>query len=149
MTTLRLYPPIWFLLFSIIAFLVHWLWPLSFDLPIPLKMISIAIMVSGVVLAAWARATFRSYDTSANPFAEADCLVTTGPYRYSRNPMYMGMLLVLIGLGFWLQSLTALMVMPLFVYVINHCHIVPEEQRLMKRFGKSFNDYCATTRRWF
>lgn len=62
--------------------------------------------------------------------------------------MYLSLLLVLIGMGFWLQSLSALLLAPLFIYVINQRHIKPEEERLQRQFGQRYLDYCATTRRW-
>jgi protein-S-isoprenylcysteine O-methyltransferase Ste14 len=145
---LRLYPPILFLLFAALALAFSWIWPIFFPLPLPLKIFSILVAVLGVCLAVWARLVFLHQDTSVDPYAEADRLVTTGPYRYSRNPMYLSLLLVLIGMGFWLQSLSALLVAPLFFYVINQRHIKPEEERLQRQFGQYYLDYCATTRRW-
>ncbi len=145
---MRLYPPILFLLFAAVALALSWVWPFSFPLPIPLKIVSILVAVLGVCLAVWARLVFLYQDTNVDPYAEADRLVTTGPYQYSRNPMYLSLLLVLIGMGFWLQSLSALLLVPLFITVINQRHIKPEEARLQRQFGQRYLDYCVTTRRW-
>jgi protein-S-isoprenylcysteine O-methyltransferase Ste14 len=145
---LRIYPPIWFLLFAAAACILNWLWPVSFVLPLPLKSIAAVIVLLGGGLALWARMVFLLQDTSVDPYAEANRLVTTGPYRFSRNPMYLSLLLVLIGVGLWLQSLSSLLMALLFITVINQRHIRPEERRLEQQFGQRFVDYCETTRRW-
>jgi len=146
---LRLYPPIWFLLFAAAALLVDRLLPLSFELAEVAKPLSLLLALMGGLIALWAALLFRRHNTSAHPYAEASQLVTKGPYRYIRNPMYLGLLLLLIAVGLWLQSLSALLLAPLFVFVINRYNIVPEEERLMQRFGEAYRDYHRRTRRWF
>jgi protein-S-isoprenylcysteine O-methyltransferase Ste14 len=62
--------------------------------------------------------------------------------------MYLGLLLVLVAWVVWLQNLSGLLLPPLFVLVINRCHILPEERRLSARFGASYRSYLRRTRRW-
>jgi protein-S-isoprenylcysteine O-methyltransferase Ste14 len=145
---LRLYPPIWFLLFAASAWVLTWLWPLQLPLPAFLAPFAYLLAAGGGLLALWAAVTFRRHETTAHPYAEATTLVTRGPYRLSRNPMYLGLLLTLIALGLWLQSLSALLLAPLFVFVINRCNILPEERRLRVRFGGTYEAYLTQTRRW-
>lgn len=146
--TLRLYPPVWFLLFATAAGLLAWLWPIHLTLPALVKPLAILLAASGGVLALWAALLFWRHETTPLPYAEATSLVTSGPYRISRNPMYLGLLLTLIGLGLWLQSLSALLLAPLFVFVINRCNILPEERRLTATFGEVYVTYLSQTRRW-
>jgi protein-S-isoprenylcysteine O-methyltransferase Ste14 len=145
---LRLYPPVWFLLFAGAAGVLAWLWPLHLTLPALLQPVAYLLAASGGVLALWAALLFRRHKTTSHPYAEATSLVISGPYRFSRNPMYLGLLLTLIGLGLWLQSLSALLLAPLFVFVINRCNIIPEERRLIDCFGEVYEIYQAQTRRW-
>ncbi|MEJ2395879.1 MAG: isoprenylcysteine carboxylmethyltransferase family protein [Candidatus Thiodiazotropha sp.] len=145
---LRLYPPIWFLLFAAMALVLAWLWPLSIALPSFIHNFSFLLAASGGVLALWAALLFRRRQTTAHPYAVASALVTGGPYRISRNPMYLGLLLTLIAMGLWLQSLSALLLTPLFVFVINRCNILPEERRLTDQFGEPYKAYLSQTRRW-
>jgi protein-S-isoprenylcysteine O-methyltransferase Ste14 len=145
---LRLYPPIWFLLFAAMSWVLAWLWPLHLVLPAWVRPLSFLLAASGGVLAIWAALLFRRHDTTAHPYAVATSLVTQGPYRMSRNPMYLGLLLTLIALGLWLQSLSALLLTPLFVFVIDRCNILPEERLLSVHFGESYKAYLAQTRRW-
>jgi protein-S-isoprenylcysteine O-methyltransferase Ste14 len=145
---LRLYPPIWFALFALIALALAWLWPLHLPLPVFFHSLSLALAAVGGGFALWAALLFKRHNTTAHPYQEASRLVTRGPYRISRNPMYLGLLLTLIALGMWLQSLSALLLAPLFVFVINRCNILPEEQRLGARFGSEYEAYLTRTRRW-
>lgn len=145
---LRLYPPVWFLLFAAAAVVLAWLWPLQLTLPVFVQPLAFVLAASGGGLALWAALLFRRHQTTPHPYAEASSLVTSGPYRVTRNPMYLGLLLTLIGLGLWLQSLSALLLAPLFVYVINRCNILPEERRLTDSFGEAYETYQTQTRRW-
>jgi protein-S-isoprenylcysteine O-methyltransferase Ste14 len=145
---LRLYPPVWFLLFAGAAGVLAWLWPLHLPQLQPLQPLAYLFAAGGGGLALWAGLLFRRHKTTAHPYAEASSLVISGPYRFTRNPMYLGLLLTLIAWGLWLHSLSALLLAPLFVLVINRCNILPEERRLIDGFGEAYKAYQAQTRRW-
>jgi len=146
--SLRLYPPVWFLIFAAAALVANRLLPLSFALAEATRPLALLLTLVGGLIALWAAVLFRWHDTTAHPYAEASRLVTRGPYRYIRNPMYLGLLLLLIAIGLWLQSLSALLLSPLFILVINRCNILPEEQRLLQSFGEAYREYQSRTRRW-
>lgn len=99
-------------------------------------------------LAGWL--AFRRARTTVNPLspARASTLVVRGIYRHTRNPMYLGMLLVLAGWGVWLGNVLALLLLPLFVLTLNRLQIEPEERALRARFGEAFTQYAARVRRW-
>ena len=78
----------------------------------------------------------------------APCVVTRGVYRWTRNPMYLGMLVVLAGWAVWLGSAAALLGLPLSVLLLNRLQIGPEERILRERFGQDYIDYQARVRRW-
>ena len=75
-------------------------------------------------------------------------MVTRGVYRWTRNPMYLGMLVVLAGWAVWLGSAAALLGLPLSVLLLNRLQIGPEERILRERFGQDYIDYQARVRRW-
>ena len=75
------------------------------------------------------------------------CL-TTGLYRVTRNPMYLGMLLVLFGWAVFLSNLAALLIAPLFALYITRFQIIPEERVLAEKFGAAFMAYQSQVRRW-
>lgn len=144
----RLYPPLWFLLFVIAAVALTAIRPVTIGLGGAAEVLAIIIAIAGGLLALWARGLFHQARTPAHPYNDASNLVTWGAYRFSRNPMYLGLLLALTALVIWLQNLIGLVLPPLFVLVINRCHILPEEQRLTQQFGEVYINYLERTRRW-
>lgn len=105
--------------------------------------VGVAVAVAGVV-------TFRRARTTVNPMQpdRVSSMVTGGIYRYSRNPMYLGMLLVLAAWAAWLASVPTLIGLPVFVLYMNRFQIVPEERVLAHRFAAQYADYAQCTRRW-
>lgn len=93
---------------------------------------------------------FARQRTTFNPLApEASrALVTTGVYRFSRNPMYLAMLLLLAAWGLWLGNIASWLLLPLSVWLLNTLQIKPEERVLRARFGREFEDYARRVRRW-
>lgn len=93
---------------------------------------------------------FRVADTTVNPLTPdaSSTLVRTGVYRISRNPMYLGFLLLLLALAAYLANLLSLLLAVCFVPYMSRFQIVPEERMLTELFGDEFEDYKATVRRW-
>ena len=88
--------------------------------------------------------------TTINPLRpeKAEQLVISGLYRYSRNPMYVGLLLLLIGWLFLLGSLSPMIMLPAFILILNSQQIIPEEKVLEQKFGQQYKDYKHVVRRW-
>lgn len=93
---------------------------------------------------------FRKAHTTINPLRpdRAAAVVTMGVYRVTRNPMYLGLVLILLGLALYLASPWAVLGPPVFVAYITRYQIQPEERVLAARFGTPYTDYCAQVRRW-
>ncbi|WOP14531.1 isoprenylcysteine carboxylmethyltransferase family protein [Ottowia sp. SB7-C50] len=110
--------------------------------------LSIALAGGGFALAG--ALAFRRARTTVNPLSphRASALVTNGIYRFTRNPMYLGMLLVLAGWAVYLGNAVAFVGLPLFVAVLNALQIKPEERILRERFGEHFTRYAGRVRRW-
>lgn len=107
---------------------------------------SLAILIGLISLFQFLRSR-----TSVDPLAPAKAsrLVTGGLYRYSRNPMYLALLLLLLGWGLYLGNAFNTLVAAGFVYYMNTFQIVPEEEVLAQKFGKEYQKYCIMVRRWF
>jgi len=103
----------------------------------------------GLILTASTMA-FIQAKTTVNPMtpSQANQLVRTGLYRYSRNPMYLGMAAVLVGFALLLQNAIALVAPALFVLAITYLQIVPEERILARQFGQDFDSYRKSVARW-
>jgi protein-S-isoprenylcysteine O-methyltransferase Ste14 len=114
------------------------------------SMLAGAISLSGIAIA-WAGVSeFRRAQTTVDPTdpAKSSSVVTSGVYRYTRNPMYLGFLLVLAGWATWLSNLTAIVGPVFFVLYMNRFQILPEERILEARFGTPYEAYLQTVRRW-
>ena len=105
---------------------------------------------AGIVVALSGVLAFRRANTTVDPRVpqQSSSLVIRGIYRYSRNPMYVGFLLLLMAWAFYLSNAAALALLPLFVLHINRFQIVPEERFLLQKFGADYQAYCETVRRW-
>ena len=112
--------------------------------------LAIALALAGALVALAGVVAFRKHRTTVNPFTpeQSSSLVSTGIYRFSRNPMYLGFLLALAGLGALLANWASALLIPVFVAYMNRFQIQPEERALRQRFGQAFATYSATARRW-
>lgn len=104
----------------------------------------------GAILLILAVNAFIRVKTTVNPLVpgSAEKLVTTGLFRFSRNPMYLGMLFVLTGWVIWLGAWSAMFAPALFIWVMTEFQIKPEERSLQLKFGDHYTLYCSNTRRW-
>lgn len=95
--------------------------------------------------------SFRKAQTTPDPRTPdaTSTLVTSGIYRYTRNPMYVGFLLALFVWGLWLSNMAALFGLPVYMFYMNQFQIKPEERSLQKNFGTQYADYKKTANRWF
>jgi len=144
----KIIPPIWFLFALLIQFGLHLGFPVLQLWQRPLAYIGLLPLVAGFALAGWGAATFKRAGTPVKPFDDVSALVTNGPFRFSRNPMYLGMLLVLTGVAALLGSATPFMVIPFFYGLIRDLFVIPEEALMKDLFGDQFTEYCAQVRRW-
>ena len=112
--------------------------------------VSLALVVAGVAFSAAGIRSFRRAQTTANPTRpeEASSLVSTGIYQVTRNPMYFGLLLVLVAWAVFLSSAWALLGVAGFVLYMNRFQIAPEERALSRLFGSAYASYKARVRRW-
>ncbi|MDP3071386.1 MAG: isoprenylcysteine carboxylmethyltransferase family protein [Opitutaceae bacterium] len=121
------------------------------DFPLPArKVIALGLAAAGVATAVAGVVSFRLAKTTVNPLKPetASSLVASGIYRATRNPMYLGALVVLIGWAVFLANALALVLAGTFVVYLNRFQIIPEEKALTTRFGPEFAAYCAKVRRW-
>ena len=91
---------------------------------------------------------FFKAKTTLRPDRGANALIRSGPFAYSRNPLYLAVMIVILGVGVWVNSLWILgMLIPLF-FVMSRAVIAPEEAYLESRFGQEYLDYKKSVRRW-
>lgn len=108
------------------------------------------LFYAGAVFVASGIHAFRQHHTTLNPVdpSSASTLVTSGMYCLSRNPMYLGFLLILAAFACLLGNWLAFACLPAFVLYMNRFQISLEERALSKKYGAAYSEYCATVRRW-
>jgi protein-S-isoprenylcysteine O-methyltransferase Ste14 len=122
-------------------------WPGLDDLAA--RMIGYGLGVAGLALAAWGIVTLRRADTTMRADRATDRLVTDGPFRFRRNPIYMGEVLAFLGLAQLTYNIWFAILAPVFALGVLQLAILPEERHLEARFGEAYLDYKERTRRWF
>ena len=143
-----LYPPIWMVIGFITIFCLNEFLPLArFTGKFGWYLGGFAIVI-GLILLVHAGGMFKAADTDLIPFQNVSTLVTDGVYRVTRNPMYLGMTLVLLGTAITVGAFSALFVAPIFMLIIQLRFIKPEEAMLRELFGEKFDVYCSNVRRW-
>lgn len=107
-------------------------------------------IVLGIAIIAAGMTQFARAKTTVNPIdlTESTALVTGGIYEYTRNPMYLGMVFILLGWGLHLDSLINILCIALFLIIITAWQIKPEEAALRKLFDDEYEAYCRRVRRW-
>jgi protein-S-isoprenylcysteine O-methyltransferase Ste14 len=112
------------------------------------RLLGLSPLVFGLIISYAAERHFRQAGTTVNPSGKTSQLVTDGFFRYSRNPMYLGMVLILLGVAWILGSLTPFGVIPLFIWWIGTQFIHREEDSLATQFGDDWLEYKSKVRRW-
>jgi len=127
-----------------------WLVPaLTFRLP-GRSFLTLAAAVAGAAISVLAVLAFRRAGTTVNPMNpdSSSSLVVSGIYTRSRNPMYLGLLLILLAWGMYLSNAMAFLILPGFMWYMNRFQIEPEERVLASRFGEQFDSYASRVPRW-
>jgi protein-S-isoprenylcysteine O-methyltransferase Ste14 len=140
-------PPIVTLLVVLSAGFTHWLlgpWAILVRLP----MLGGILVVLGFSCMMWARLLFTSRHTTLFVGRPSSQLVCDGPFRVSRNPMYVGVLVFLLGLALWVGTWPFYLTVPVTVLILNSVHIPREERLLREVFGERYRVYSTEVRRW-
>ena len=144
----RIPPPIVTLIFALLSFwLANYFPKLAFNyqglLSLLMVLIGLTIIVIGVK-------TFHNSDTTINPLnpSEASHLVTEGVFSYTRNPMYLGMVIILLGVSIYNGVYIGIIILPCFIFYITEFQIKPEEEAMEEIFPGDYTDYLKRVRRW-
>lgn len=142
-------PPVWLLFFAVLAKLQADFLDFGLSLDTELTRFLAGILVGGgVLLALLAVYEMRRQRTTFVPHKEAAHLVQSGIFSRSRNPIYLGDVLILAGLVLYFDAVLSLVLVPLLLFVLEKRFVVPEENRLRQKFRADFARYCQKTRRW-
>ena len=107
-----------------------------------------AFIAAGTALIIISLGLFKIEGENPEPWTVSKTIIARGPYRHTRNPMYLGMAMIMLGIGIWRDSAGVLILLPVAVLVIDRWVILPEEAYLVRKFGKPYSDYQKRVRRW-
>lgn len=141
-------PDGYFIILLLLSILIHFIYPLVNIVPYPYNLIGVILIITGIVITLITNYILLKKKTSIKPFETPDVIITSGPFKLSRNPIYLGMTIALFGVETVLGSLSPCIFPLIFVIIINRLIIPVEEKDLENKFGEKYLDYKTKVRRW-
>jgi protein-S-isoprenylcysteine O-methyltransferase Ste14 len=138
----------YFLILLVLSVLFHLVVPVRVVLHAPFTFFGIIIIGIGLVTAIRCRSLFLQNRTTLSPYESPAYLITTGPFRFSRNPVYLAMAAILLGSAVVMGTVVSFVFTGLFILMMDLLFIPDEEERLETIFGKEYRDYKKRVRRW-
>ena len=148
MKALKVTPPVYLFLSIAIMLLLHFLLSKTRVLPFPWNLFGIIPLVLGIVLNLVADRSFKKNKTTVKPLEESTALITDGVFHFSRHPMYLGFVLILLGIASLLGSLTSYVIVLGFAIFMHIVFINFEEKKLEETFGEAWIEYKKQVRQW-
>ena len=144
----KILPPTYLLIALLAMPTLHFLVPIVKIISFPWNTLGVIFLLCGVALNLVSDRRFHQVGTTVKPFEESSTLIINGIFSLSRNPMYLGFALLLGGVALFLGSLSPLIILPIFVFLIEKNFIISEEKLLEKTFGQAYLEYKRKVRRW-
>ena len=139
------FPPVITLACLGMQFILYMMLPLEVNLSLLLGLI---LLIGSIALIVMAFKELQNYQTTYIPDGEPEKLVKTGPFKLTRNPIYLGMFGILIASSFLMQSISAMLIPILFLSIIENTWIPHEEEKLKEKFPDEWEEYISSTKRW-
>lgn len=144
----RLVPPVLFALLGLALVPLNWFHPDTLVMRADAAMPWDVPLALGLAVLLWAFVHFKRKRAEIHTFKQPKDIITDGPFRYSRNPMYLGFSLLLLGAAFYVNTWSALLAPLAFVLTAMFWYIPHEERRMRETFGTAYDEYAGKTRRW-
>jgi protein-S-isoprenylcysteine O-methyltransferase Ste14 len=141
-------PPKIAMVLLVVALALHWLLPLWETFKFSSPILGITIGAPGFAIMIWGWRLFQQRKVAICPTAHTDKLVFDGPYRFTRNPMYVGMVAMLLGVAIFMGTLPFFLTVVIYFVILNKVFIPFEEQKLESTFGSEYVEYKRRVRRW-
>ncbi|MBM3126318.1 MAG: isoprenylcysteine carboxylmethyltransferase family protein [Chloroflexi bacterium] len=144
----RVHPPVLFLFHLCAAYLFGWVLPLPWEMPDSIRYAGFGLILSGLLCGFGAILEMRRARTTLDPHGSVSTLVTGGIYRFSRNPIYLGFLMMLIGFPMLSGMVWGILITPVYALTMNQLVITKEETYLEGKFSVQYIAYKSHVRRW-
>ncbi|HEX5054218.1 MAG TPA: isoprenylcysteine carboxylmethyltransferase family protein [Planctomycetota bacterium] len=141
-------PPLWLVLALLTMVALNCFCPIAVFIGKPEKYVGFVGIGASIVLMVTSARRFQRVGTGIRPFTSAKALVELGAYRFTRNPMYVGLMGSTLGTAVCLGSVSTLLVPPVLFFVLDRRFVRREEAFLREHFGTAYEDYCGRVRRW-
>jgi len=148
MKAVKIIPPTYFYLSLLLMVVLHFVLPVTGVMGWPWRLVGLIPAAAGAALAIVADSSFKKAGTSVKPLGRTTSLITTGMFKISRHPMYLGFVLFLLGAAMLLGSLTPLVVVAAFAVFIEVVFVRFEEKKMEGQFGEAWREYKRRVRRW-
>lgn len=141
-------PPTYFMILLLLSIAIHFVFPIfKFVFP-PWNYMGFGLIILGIIMNIWTDSLFKEKQTTVKPHEMPNFFITSGPFKLSRHPMYIGMVSILFGVAIFLGSFVAFIFPIVFVIIIGRLFIPMEEKYLEKKFGNKYVAYKKKVRRW-
>jgi len=144
----KIFPPAYLLIFILFQTALHYSLPIARLISYPDTLWGLLPTVGSFLLVLYARFVFHRRDTTIKPFEKSNQLITNGIYRISRNPIYLGMVIFLVGSAMLFGTASPWIVIPVYPWLISRIFIRVEESMLEEGFGGEYRQYKSQVRRW-
>ena len=141
-------PPIYFLLAIAAMILLNSFFPIAHWLDYPWNYVGLVLIIAGFILTIRSAGLFRRLGTQTFPGVKATVLVNEGPFRYTRNPIYLGFIIMLVGVAVLLGSVSPFIIIPVISWILHSQFVLREERWMEEWFGEQYLEYKRRTRRW-
>jgi protein-S-isoprenylcysteine O-methyltransferase Ste14 len=140
-------PPNYLLTYLLLALFLHYFFPIK-NFITPLRLIGSVIIAFGIAINIWVNKMFNKEKTTVKPDETPSKLITSGPFHFSRHPMYLGFVLILLGISITLGSLSSFIAPVLMFFTLERKFIPLEEKKMEKCFGRKYLEYKSQVRAW-
>jgi protein-S-isoprenylcysteine O-methyltransferase Ste14 len=144
----RIMPTTYFIILLLLSIGFHFVFPLLKFIFSPYNYLGFGLIIFGIIMNLWTDSLFKKKQTTVKPYEMPNFFVTSGPFKLSRHPMYLGMMSILLGVAIFLGSLITFAFPIIFIMIMEKLFIPLEEKNLEKKFGNQYIDYKKRVRRW-
>jgi len=146
--TKKILPPTYFIILLLLSIGFHFVFPIEKIIFPPYTYFGWIFIIFGAVLNIWTDSLFKKNKTTVKPFEKPKELITTGPFKISRHPMYLGMVAILLGVAIFHGTIITFLFPVIFIFLSEVLFISHEEENLKETFGEDYVNYKNRVRRW-